>query len=317
MIAVVRVEGVTKFYGRQRAVHDVSFEITRGEVLGLLGPNGSGKTTILRIITGYLNASAGRVSVAGHDLVDDGLEARRHIGYVPEDAPLYPHMRVVEALEFMGRLKGLAGATLEAALAEVNEQLTLQSVWNRAVGKLSRGYRQRVAIAQALLNRPALLVLDEPTNGLDPRQIIELRELIRRLSEHHAILVTSHILAEMERVASRVLILLDGELLASHSLHLGDKAASNSIRVRVDHHQVGNVVACLEGIPGVTEVKTTPAPSSDVHEYRVMLDASCSPADIAATLVGGGFRLIALAEASDTPHDLEAIFLDLTGNRRQ
>lgn len=317
MIAVVRVEGVTKYYGRQRAVHDVSFEIARGEVLGLLGPNGSGKTTILRIITGYLNASAGRVTVAGHDLVDEGLEARRHIGYVPEDAPLYPHMRVAEALEFMGRLKGLVGPALDTALVEVKEQLTLQSVWSRAIGKLSRGYRQRVAIAQALLNRPALLVLDEPTNGLDPRQIIELRELIRRLAEHHAILVTSHILAEMERVATRVLILLDGELLASHSLRLDDTVPAKASRVRVDDADPARVVACLAAVPGVTAVHAPVVVTQHIHDYRVMLDATCSPADIAASLVAGGFRLNALADSSDVNRDLEAIFLDLTGKRHQ
>ncbi len=222
MAAVVRVENLSKFYGRFRAVHDVSFEMARGEVVGLLGPNGSGKSTILRVLTGYLTASAGRVSVAGHDLLDEGLQARRHIGYVPEDAPLYGHMRVTEALAFMGQLKGLSGAGLRDAIDEVVVALSLQPVIGRSVGHLSRGYRQRVAIAQALLNRPALLVLDEPTNGLDPRQIIELRELIRGLAVDRAILVTSHILAEIERVAHRALILLDGRLLADLPLRDAD-----------------------------------------------------------------------------------------------
>lgn len=213
MAPVVVAEHLTKHYGRRLGVDDVSFEANAGDVLGLLGPNGSGKTTILRILTGYLHASSGRASVAGFDIVEQGLEARRRIGYVPEDVPLYANMRVGEFLGFMGRLKGLDGQALRHAVEGSCTRLTLDAVRGLAIGKLSRGYRQRVMIAQALLNEPELLVLDEPTNGLDPRQIIEVRELIRALSAHHTIIVTSHILSEIERVATRVAILLDGRLL--------------------------------------------------------------------------------------------------------
>jgi len=215
---VVVAENLSKSYGPRRAVDSVSFDVQPGEVMGLLGPNGSGKSTILRILTGYLRPSSGRARVMGHDVVVESLQARSQLGYVPEDAPLYTHMRVGEFLAFMGRVRGLEGAALQRAIDEVQERLSFAHMSDAPIGRLSRGYRQRVAIAQALLGRPKLLVLDEPTNGLDPRQIIEVRELIRALSQELAVLVTSHILAEVERVAHRVAILLDGRLLAVHTL---------------------------------------------------------------------------------------------------
>jgi ABC-2 type transport system ATP-binding protein len=215
---VVLAEKLSKYYGPRRAVDSVSFDVQPGEVMGLLGPNGSGKSTILRILTGYLRPSSGRARIMGHDVVSASLQAREQIGYVPEDAPLYTHMRVREFLAFMGRVRGVEGAALRRAIDEVVARLACASVVDTPIGRLSRGYRQRVAIAQALLGRPKLLVLDEPTNGLDPRQIIEVRELIRTLAQELAVLVTSHILAEVERVAHRVAILLDGKLLAVHTL---------------------------------------------------------------------------------------------------
>ena len=215
---VVRVENLSKDYGARRAVSDVSFEIGAGEVMGLLGPNGSGKSTILRILTGYLQPSSGSAQVCGFDIVTHSLQARRCVGYVPEDVPLYAQMRVHEFLAFMARLRGLEGAGRARAIEEVYERLSFGHFRDQLIGKLSRGYRQRVAIAQALLGRPKLLVLDEPTNGLDPRQIIEVRELIRALASEMAILVTSHILVEIERVARRVAILLDGRLLGVHAV---------------------------------------------------------------------------------------------------
>ena len=218
VLPVVRVEHLTKFYGARRAVNDVSFAMQPGEVMGLLGPNGSGKSTILRILTGYLQPTSGRAQVCGFDVVTQSLQARRCVGYVPEDAPLYAHMRVHEFLTFMGRLRGLEGVACARAIDDVVERLSFGGYRDQLIGKLSRGYRQRVAIAQALLGRPKLLILDEPTNGLDPRQIIEVRELIVALASDMAVLVTSHILVEIERVAHRVAILLDGRLLALQAL---------------------------------------------------------------------------------------------------
>ena len=250
-MAVVSLEGLSKSYGTHLAVDDVSFDVGQREVMGLLGPNGSGKTTILRILTGYLRPSSGTVRVAGFDVVRDGRAARRRVGYVPEDAPLYPQMRVNEFLAFMGRLRGLDGQRLRASLGLARERLGLEDVGETIIGRLSRGYRQRVCLAQAVLHEPDLLVLDEPTNGLDPRQIIEFRDLIRGLADQCSIVVTSHILAEIARLADRVAILLGGRLLAVRQLN-----ASGSVRVRA-RADIG---------PGVASVLRTAIAGAEIIE---------------------------------------------------
>jgi len=217
--SIVVAERLTKSFGRRRAVHDVSFELERGQVLGLLGPNGSGKSTILRMLVGYVRPSSGRARIAGHDVTTDGPAARACIGYVPEDAPLYDAMRVGEFLRSMAALKGIEAGAVAAACDRVQHLLALDDVGRVVIRQLSRGYRQRVAIAQALLTEPPLLIMDEPTNGLDPRQIIEWRTLIQSLTGSHAILLTSHILSEIEKVADRAAILRDGRLLAVVDVH--------------------------------------------------------------------------------------------------
>jgi ABC-2 type transport system ATP-binding protein len=307
MPPAIAAERLTKWYGPRLAVHDVSFDVEAGEVMGLLGPNGSGKTTVLRMIAGYLRPSAGTLRLAGLDTIDGPLESRRQIGYVPEEAPLYDWMKVDELLAFMGRLKGLGGATLHAAERAVVERLALGDVRRLPVGKLSRGYRQRVAVAQALLSDPPILVFDEPTNGLDPHQIIEVRELIRSLAGSHTILVASHILHEMERVADRVAILLGGRLLAIHALSPG--GGQFRVRVRVTGDEAA-VRACLETVAGVRAVAAAaPGPSGAPVTWRVHADGPDVHARLAAALVERGF---ALAELTEDPIDLEALFLDLT-----
>jgi ABC-2 type transport system ATP-binding protein len=215
---VIVAHQVTKLYGRVPAVRNLTLEVERGEILGLLGPNGSGKTTLLRMITGYLSPSAGALTVAGHDTVQDPMAARRRIGYVPESVPLYTHMRVREFLAFMARLRGVAPAEVGRALRDVSERLDIVDVMSTPIRALSRGFRQRVAIAQALVHDPEIVILDEPTNGLDPRQIIETRRLLQGLAGQHTVLISSHILSEVEKVAQRVAILLRGELLALRSV---------------------------------------------------------------------------------------------------
>jgi ABC-2 type transport system ATP-binding protein len=215
---IVAIEGVSKLYGSVAAVRDVTLHVRRGEVLGLLGPNGSGKTTLLRMLTGYLSPTSGRLSVAGYDTERQRMEARRRIGYVPESLPLYSHMRVGEFLRFMARLRGLDSAAAETAIAEVAGQVALGDRLSAPIHTLSRGYRQRVAIGQALVHRPDLLVLDEPTNGLDPRQIIETRNFIRGLAGRRTVIMSSHILGEVEKIADRVAILLQGRLLSVRAM---------------------------------------------------------------------------------------------------
>jgi ABC-2 type transport system ATP-binding protein len=215
---VVEFENVTKRFGAFTAVRDVTLSVGSGEILGLLGPNGSGKTTLIRMLTGMHTPSEGRLRVAGFDTVRQPLEARRCIGYVPESHPLYDHMRVREFLPFMASLRGMDPKSVPAAVGEVVESLALAEVLSAPIRTLSRGYRQRVAIAQALVHRPSVLVLDEPTNGLDPRQIIETRNLVRGLAGHCTVLMSSHILTEIAQIVDRVAILLRGRLLTVRSM---------------------------------------------------------------------------------------------------
>lgn len=218
---IVVADRLTKRFGSRLAVDKVSFAMSRGEVLGLLGPNGSGKSTILRMLVGYVRPTSGFATIAGYDVVRDGIAARSNIGYVPEDIPLYDSMRVVEFLAMMARLKGISGKHIASACERVARALAIVDVLRLPINQLSRGFRQRVAIAQALLTEPPLLILDEPTNGLDPRQIIECRKLIQSLAGRHAVLITSHILSEIEKVADRAAFLLDGRLLSLETLEGG------------------------------------------------------------------------------------------------
>jgi ABC-2 type transport system ATP-binding protein len=296
---VIVAENLTKRYGTRLAVDRVSFDVEPNEVLGLLGPNGSGKSTILRILTGYLRPTTGTARVAGYDVVTQGFEARAQLGYVPEDVPLYTHMRVNEFLEFMARVRGGGTRPLPGAIDEVIERLALGRVRTLLIAKLSRGYRQRVAIAQALLGKPKLLVLDEPTNGLDPRQIIEVRELIRSLAHELSIIVTSHILAEIERVAHRVAILLDGKLLSVHAL----AGSPTRCRVRLRGADESAVRASIAAVPGIGVVEAVPS-----HGVYVLESASGCAAAVAA-LVQAGF---AVEEAGDAGSGLEERFLRLT-----
>ena len=298
---VIVADSLTKYYGARLAVDRVSFEVRPNEVMGLLGPNGSGKSTILRILTGYLQPTSGTARIAGFDVAGQGLEARAHLGYVPEDVPLYTQMRVSEFLDFMGRIRGLSNASLPAAVGDVVERLSLGRVRNLLIAKLSRGYRQRVAIAQALLGKPKLLVLDEPTNGLDPRQIIEVRELIRTLSRELSILVTSHILTEIERVAHRAAILLDGRLLSVHTL--GSAGDGARVRVRLRGTNEASVRANLQGVAGVRLLESLPAQGS----YVIASDDGAAPAVRALVQAG-----IAIEEVVVSGTGLEDLFLGLT-----
>jgi ABC-2 type transport system ATP-binding protein len=283
--------------------------VNEREVVGLLGPNGSGKTTILRVLTGYLRPSEGTVRIDGFDVVRDGHQARARVGYVPENAPLYGHMRVDEFLHFMGRLRGLRGPALRRAVESARARLALEPVGEAVIGRLSRGYRQRVSIAQAVLNEPKLLVLDEPTNGLDPRQVIELRGLLRILARDSAVLVTSHILAEMERVADRVAILLDGRLLTVHRLAGPGRGALLRVRARAD--RADEVAAVLSGLPGIDGV-TREEPGGTLVGWRVeVAEAGAAPRVAAALCLAG----IATVETVEAASDLEDLFLRLTASR--
>ena len=306
MSPIVLAQHVTKWYGPRRAVSDVSFTVDPGEIVGLLGPNGSGKSTIFRILCGYLAPSSGVVQVAGHDVVTDSMAVRRAISYVPEDSPVYEHMRVVEFLRFMASIKGLRGAAAARAVEAAAERLDLGGVMTMPTGKLSRGFRQRVSIAQALLGEPKLLVLDEPTSGLDPHQVIAVRELIRSLAGRHTVLVASHVLPEIEKIATRVMILLDGRLLTGDALK--ENAGVARIRLRAASPEPAIRSAC-GAVAGVRSVAA--APDSGAQDCY-LIEADPRPllaADIVAALVAAK---IAVCEVAEAPHDLERVFLDLT-----
>ena len=212
---MIEVERLTKRYGPTTAVSDVSFRVEKGEVLGFLGPNGAGKTTTMRVITGYLPPSEGTARVAGYDVVEQPLEAKSRTGYLPENPPVYPDMTVGEYLAFVARIKGVPRREAKARIGDVSEKCAINDVQHRQIGKLSKGYRQRVGLAQALVHNPEVLVLDEPTAGLDPIQIIETRELIKGLSGQHTVVLSTHILPEVSKTCGRVVVINGGKVVAA------------------------------------------------------------------------------------------------------
>jgi ABC-2 type transport system ATP-binding protein len=307
MSPLVLAQHVTKWYGPRRAVTDVSFAIEQGEIVGLLGPNGSGKSTIFRMLTGYLVPTSGRIEVAGHDVVTDSLSVRRLISYVPEDAPLYDHMRVGEFLHFMANLRGLRGRAAKAAVDEAAERLDLTNVMMLLTAKLSRGFRQRVSIAQALLGKPRVLVLDEPTSGLDPHQVIAVRDLIHSLAGSHTVLIASHILPEIEKIASRVMILLDGTLLTADALKENAQGTTLRLAAAAPETTVRGVVSAISG---VRDIAVAPGAGSEGAHYLIGTEPHAFlAADIVTALVGAG---VAVSELTELRPDLERVFLDLT-----
>ena len=212
---MVTAEHLHKTFGRFTAVKDATFSIEKGEIVGFLGPNGAGKTTTMKMLTGYLPPTAGTASIAGYDIIDNPLEARRHMGYMPENVPLYDDMRVYEYLDYRARLKGICGKSVRNEIGEVIEKCGLEPKRKTLISTLSKGYRQRVGLADALLGNPDLLILDEPTNGLDPNQRRQIRELIRALSENHTVILSTHILHEVEMICNKVIIIDQGEIKAA------------------------------------------------------------------------------------------------------
>src|SRR5271170_6603858 len=211
---MLKVEGLTKRYARKVAVDDIAFEVEKGQIVGFLGPNGAGKTTTMRVLTCFLPPTSGSAQVAGYDVLTHPMEVKRHIGYLPENPPVYPEMEVHEYLEFVGRIKGVPKADLMRRVKEVSEKCAVDDVSQTLIGKLSKGYRQRVGLAQAIIHNPDVLILDEPTAGLDPHQIIETRDLIKGLAGDHTIILSTHILPEVEQVCEHVVIIAKGKLVA-------------------------------------------------------------------------------------------------------
>jgi len=313
---MITVSGVSKRFGRTLAVDDVSFEVARGEVLGLLGPNGAGKTTTMRILACYLAADTGAASVAGFDVAAEPLEVRRRLGYLPENNPLYPEMTVREHLELVAAVRGVPRAEAPRRIGHAIEACALGQVAGRIIGQLSKGYRQRVGLAGALLHDPEILILDEPTVGLDPSQIIEIRELIRGIGREKTVLLSSHILPEVEATCQRVLIFNEGHLVGQGTpAELAAQARGSELVDVAVRGPRAAVAAALAAVPGVAEC--APAGGDEVGEqdgvarFRVRCEAGADPrAALAAAVVQGGWGLIELhAERLS----LEDVFLKLTG----
>jgi ABC-2 type transport system ATP-binding protein len=263
---MIEVERLSKRYGSVRAVEGVSFSVGRGEIVGLLGPNGAGKSTTMRILTTYLMPTSGRATMAGHDVLDEPLEVRRKIGYLPESVPLYPEMRTREFLRYRASLKDLPRSRRRSAVDDAMEMTGLDGMAHRVVGNLSKGYRQRVGLADALLNDPDILILDEPTAGLDPIQIGEVRELIRELGKRHTILLSTHILPEVEVVCGRVIIIASGRIALDEPLERLRSGRTVEVEVRGPGESVRRA---LETAPGVASVRTIPAEEASAGDPGV------------------------------------------------
>ena len=307
---MIEVQHLTKRYGRFTAVEDVSFRVERGEILGFLGPNGAGKSTTMRILTGYMPATEGTATVAGFNVFEQPLEAKRRTGYLPETPPLYPDMTVREYLTFVAKIKGVPAGERKSRLETVMARTHVADMANRACGKLSKGYKQRVGLAQAILHNPDVLILDEPTAGLDPKQIIETRQLIRELAGSHTIVLSTHILPEVSQTCQRVVIINKGKVVAVDSPENLTSRLSGSevLYVQVDALG-GDAQASLSQIAGVTRVVRADERQGAVG-YEVESEKGHDVRrDLARTIVGNGWGLL---ELRPTRVSLEDVFLSLT-----
>ncbi|MBI2321291.1 MAG: ABC transporter ATP-binding protein [Chloroflexi bacterium] len=306
---MIVAEGLTKYYGPKLALVDVSLRVGRGEILGLLGPNGAGKTTMMRVLAGYLPPTAGRAEIAGYDITRQALEARRRIGYLPETVPLYPELTVRAYLDFQARLKGVPARRRRERIATVAERTGAADVIDTLIGKLSRGYRQRVGLAQALVHDPPVLILDEPTVGLDPRQIIETRQLIKGLAGEHSVMLSTHILPEVAMTCQRVAIISDGRVVAEDTPDNLTRRLRGADIVELEiRGPQQDVAAALRGLAGVRQVE------SQSRDGRLRLRVECELGQdlreqLAATVVGRGWGLLELRPVGMS---LEEIFLQLT-----
>jgi len=311
---MIQVEHLSKRYARHLAVNDISFSVEKGDIVGFLGPNGAGKTTTMRVLTCFLPPSDGKATVAGFDVFEQPLEVKKRIGYLPETPPLYPEMDVQDYLTFIARLKNVPARDIKGRVEHVIERCAVADVKTRLISKLSRGYRQRVGLAQAIIHNPDVLILDEPTSGLDPKQITETRDLIKSLSGEHTIILSTHILPEVEAICRKVIIIVRGKLIATDSVErLKSRGVQQSVQVQVStgmQDGAGMVRERLAQVPGVRTV-TEKSTSDDKLTFEVEgLSDGAPRADIARAVVQSGWNLL---ELKSTTQSLEEVYLQLTG----
>ncbi len=312
---MIKVEGLTKRYARMAAVDNVSFEVAKGQIVGFLGPNGAGKTTTMRVLTCFLPATEGRAEVAGYDVTTQPMEVKRRIGYLPETPPLYPDMEVCEYLEFVGRLKGVPKSNLKQRLDEVAERCSIADVKTKLIGKLSKGYRQRVGLAQAIIHNPDVLILDEPTSGLDPKQIIETRDLIKSLAGDHTIILSTHILPEVEAVCERVIIINKGKVVATDTVDNLTHRLRGSEAVTVEltgAPGADDVQRKLELVSGVSRVVAKEGRGGMLKFEVESLQGRQIRPDLARAVVESGWQLHELHSAA---FSLEEVFIELTSSQ--
>ena len=307
---MIEVQHLTKRYGRVTAVNDVSFRVERGEILGFLGPNGAGKTTTMRILTGYMPATEGKAIVAGFDVFDQPIEAKRRTGYLPETPPLYPDMSVSEYLDFVAKIKGVPSVDRRTRVQYVMDRTRITDMANRLCGKLSKGYKQRVGLSSALIHNPDVLILDEPTAGLDPKQIIETRELIKELAGDHTIILSTHILPEVAQTCQRVVIINKGHVVAVDTPDnlTARLRGSETMYLQLDASGADAAVS-LGRVPGVTRVVEADRRDGMIG-YEVDSESGRDVRrDLARTIVNSGWGLL---EMRPMRMSLEDVFLSLT-----
>jgi ABC-2 type transport system ATP-binding protein len=308
---MIQVEGLTKYYGEHAAIKNLSFTIERGQVIGFLGLNGAGKTTTLKVLGCVLLPTSGRVTIDGYDVVADPHEIRKRIGFLPDTPPLYDEMSVGDYLAFVAQLRGVPGSEVKKRVAEVEKQTTLEEVHDQVIASLSHGYRQRVGVAQALVHQPKLLILDEPTGGLDPRQIVQMRDLILSLKGGHTVLVSSHILSEISQICDRLLVIQDGEIVAQGSEEeLVNRLGGGGV---IEIEVIAPPARALEvvsKVPGVLKASIArEAPNEAV--LHIEAGADLRPTLVRA-LVGADIDVLRVDKSVEK---LESIFLKLTGGK--
>ncbi len=294
---MIEVDRLSKRYQTVDAVDRLSFRVGRGEIVGLLGPNGAGKTTTMRMLTTFLSPTSGRAVLAGHDVLDDPLEVRKRVGYLPENVPLYPEMRVREYLKFRAELKDVPRSKRRAAIDDVLHRCRLEDVESRILGHLSKGYRQRVGLAEAMIHDPDILILDEPTSGLDPIQIREVRALIRELGDRHTILLSTHIMSEVEAVCGRVIMIVRGRVALDDQL---DRIRTEGAIVLEARGAAAAIRKAVEAVAGVARVAAEP-PRGDVARFEIRTRDGVDVREaIARTVVAGGWGLLHLDRQRST-----------------
>lgn len=321
---MIKVEGLTKRYARNVAVDHISFQVEKGQIVGFLGPNGAGKTTTMRILTCFMPPTDGSAEVAGFDVMENPMEVKKRIGYLPESPPVYPDMEVIEYLQFVGRIKGLPKANLARRIDEVMQKCAVTDVRNKEIGKLSKGYRQRVGLAQAIIHNPDVLILDEPTSGLDPHQILETRELIKGLSGEHTIILSTHILPEVEAMCERVIIIAKGKLVATDTVENLTSRLHGAQMVAIEVGQregagfdpdtfLSAVQSKLERVDGVSRVLHH---ETRDHRIRFTLESQQGREirpELARAVIESGWNL---NELRSVGMSLEEIFLQLTSDQK-